>query len=46
MILFRACRILIAMKRKRPQVKINLGELDQILDQACERPIGKNESER
>lgn len=46
MILFCLCRILIAMKRKRPQVKINLGELDQILDQACERPIDKNESEK
>ncbi len=33
-------------KRKRAQVNINIGELDQLLDEACERPMDKAESEK
>ncbi len=29
---------------KRPRVDVNLGELDQLLDQACEAPLSQNDS--
>ena len=29
---------------KRPRVEVNLGELDQLLDQACEAPLSETDS--
>ena len=31
---------------KRPRVEVNLGELDQLLDQACEAPLSQTDSAR
>ena len=29
---------------KRPRIDVNLPELDQLLDQACEAPLSQNDS--